>query len=390
MSKEINKKIWRLTKVIYFIITFPLVFIWWIASLVAGKTIYYPWTNYSKPDFYIWILYLLWVILWYLIFTDLIRRIISYINNWKFKWFISYIEILKKYKIIFVILLFVITPTLIALSNNLSKECSWDNERFTDFWKCDCVEWYTKNNWICKITLEQNIINTIPTWSLLREYKELPWMDGTYMWIYIKDFTIKEVSKDEQPYSDCFWEIEWQWIEWEYHVFTFNNWKVTSDINIPLWFRSFSAPRAKFVFPFMNTKLNNFNYYWGEKPKNDSENYIIEETSLINFNDYNWDWIKQEFLLLDHWDQICGHNNYLVVWYQNQKAIMYNIKSKDFSGWFWEDNFIPNEKWEVVTWWDCWDHWAWTEYKKKFKFDNKKSEYILTSSSEKQCTEGAY
>lgn len=57
----------------------------------------------------------------------------------------------------------------------------------------------------------------------------------------------------------------------------------------------------------MNTKINNYYYFWWNKPNNDNENYNIELSDLINFKDYNWDWLKNEFLIFDHLDQSCWH-----------------------------------------------------------------------------------
>lgn len=96
-NKKSNWKIWRLTKVLYFIITLPLVLLWAWTILSSQET--YNWGIWIN-DYYIWSLYMILFLISYILSTDFIRRVISYINNWNFNWFIDYNKILiiiKKY-----------------------------------------------------------------------------------------------------------------------------------------------------------------------------------------------------------------------------------------------------------------------------------------------------
>ncbi len=304
-------KFWRLTKVLYFIITIPLVWFWAWALLLLQEI--HRWSYDSGiliNDYYIWALYMILFLISYILLTDLIRRIISYINNWTFNWFIPYIEILKKFFILIIIIWWIISVILVSLSQNLRNECTWNNEWFNDYWVCSCNEWYIRENWNCKITLEKTILNAIPYWSFLREYKEIPWENWVYMWIYIKNYEILSEWKHEYSfnwekmplYSDCFWNVEWQWIKWEYYLFTFKNWRILNEKEVPVWFRfnnlSYSAELPNLTFSYYNTKYNNSYYFLRKEIEyNDENNFSIEKTSLINFSDYNWDWIKNEFFL---------------------------------------------------------------------------------------------
>lgn len=328
----------------------------------------------------------------------------SYVNSGKFEWIIPYWKITTSFWIPIVIVGAIFTTSMLGLSDNLRKECTGNNEWFSDYWVCICNTWYIRENWMCKITLEQSILNSIPYGSFLREYKEIPWENWVYLWIYIKNYKILEEWKqdygfnwEKMPlYFDCFWNVEGQWISWDYYLFTFKNWKLLSDKEVPIWFRINISNRLewpKLIFSYYNTRYNN-SYYFLKKEigYNDENNFSIEKTSLVNFKDYNWDWIDNEFFLVDHWDQVCWHNNYLIAWYDKKAGwvIIYWIKDKDWTIWYWWDNFIPDEKGEIINWWNCWDHWAWTELKSHYKFDKKNNMYLQDKSETKVCPEGTY
>ncbi len=117
-NKKSNWKIWRLTKVLYFIITLPLVLLWAWTILSSQET--YNWGIWIN-DYYIWSLYMILFLISYILSTDFIRRVISYINNWTFNWFIPYIKILKRFFIIIILILWITLITLVSLSNNFKK-----------------------------------------------------------------------------------------------------------------------------------------------------------------------------------------------------------------------------------------------------------------------------
>ena len=320
-------------------------------------------------------------------FTQLSISIVSYVYLWKFQWSNLILRIL-----IWSLIISIIWGSIAYVeSQNFSKLCSNNGETWDIYGQCSCVDGYIKTSgWVCSMTLENIIKQKIPTGAILREYKELAWNNGLYVWIYIKNYKFdKEMNTvdTEIPYSTCPEEVQWQWISWEYHLFTFQNNLLTSDIIIPLGFRNISYPGAELNLSYMNTKLNNSYYFWWVKPKDNSEEYIIEKSDLLNFKDYTGDGIPYEFLLLDHWDQVCWHNNYLVAWINSQlKIVIYWIKWNNGTV-FWDDNFIPDSKWEIQNGWQCWDHWAWTEKKNIYFFSPQTNTFILKSSTEKDCSD---
>ncbi|NVP18015.1 hypothetical protein HUU51_04830 [Candidatus Gracilibacteria bacterium] len=399
-------KLWRLTKVLYFIITIPLV------GLGAGALLLLQEINrgsYSSGiwinDYYIGSLYMILFLISYILLTDLIRRIISYINNGTFNGFIPYIEILKRFSILIIIIGGIISVILISLSQNLRNECTGNNEGFNDYGVCNCYEGYIRENGSCKITLEKTILNVIPYGSFLREYKEIPGENGVYIGIYIKNYEILSEGKQEYGfngekmplYSDCFGNVEGQGIKGEYYLFSFKDGRILNEKEVPVGFRfnniSNNSELPKLTFSYYNTKYNNSYYFLKKEVEyNDENNFSIEKTSLINFSDYNGDGIKNEFFLVDHWDQVCGHNNYLIAGYDNKTngVIIYGIKSKDGTTGYWGDNFIPDTKGEVVNGWNCGDHGSDTLNKTYYKFNKENNIFEYVKNENRNCTENDY
>lgn len=106
---------WRLTKVLYFLVTIPL--IW---SLVLVYVLYWSehycwvdsyWINNYVWDPYIWLLIFIACIALYIILTDWLRRILYYVLNWSFDGFLNYKLIftyIKKYFIVGWILIWIL------------------------------------------------------------------------------------------------------------------------------------------------------------------------------------------------------------------------------------------------------------------------------------------
>lgn len=142
-------KLWRLLKVIYFIITIPIIIggsIW-----IAISQEIYRWNNYvTVNDYYVGILYAIIFVVSYIITTDIIRRIISYINHGNFKGFIPYAIILKKYLLKIIIGSVIISIILVALSQKMRNECTWENEEFNEQGICSCKVWTYKEDWSCE------------------------------------------------------------------------------------------------------------------------------------------------------------------------------------------------------------------------------------------------
>jgi len=267
-------------------------------------------------------------------------------------------------------------------SIQLNSECTWKNEKFNK-WKCGCIEKYEMIGWKCELVLSEKIQLTLPKNSILRDFSEIESNTWYYIGIYIKNPKIWEElsSSENMPYMSCPEEVEWQGITWEYHVFTYSNGNKIWDITIWwIWYGS----NGEISLSFKNTNINNFRFFWGNKP-NEWEEYNIEISKLINLKDFTWDGIKNEFLLINHYDQVCWHNNYLVIWFDqdSKKPIIYWI-----DGWKnWEDNFIPNEKWEVVNWIECGDHWSWIHIENRYIFSSKEQIYKKIKTIKENCKE---
>lgn len=215
-------KLWRLIKVLYFIITIPLVWLWAWALLLSQEIRRWSYdSGIQINDYYIWALYMILFLISYLLLTDLIRRIISYINNWTFNWFIPYIKILKKFSILIIIIWWIISFILFSLSKNLRNECTWNNEWFNDYWVCSCYEWYIKENWSCKkdIKIYDNWeISFSYPWKLIIDNKEFE----IFKFFEKENIFVKKYNFENFT-NNCFWS--WWWLPGEYDI----NWKLTKE-----------------------------------------------------------------------------------------------------------------------------------------------------------------
>lgn len=397
MKKKTLEKLRRLTKVLYFVVTIPIVlFACWL-SIWDFKI--YRWST-RISNYYFWILYTIFIVLWYVLFSDLIRRIARYIHDGSFVGFIDYKKVFTKWIWIPIILII----TWIALnfwSNNLRNQCSWPFEQYNDSGICSCEEWYVRNyeTKSCEITIWKKIMNAIPQWSFLREIQEVPWNPWYYIGIYITDYTIlPEKTEFDYDYNgnkiplylDCFSEVEWQWIIWDYFLFTFHNNRIEDTKKIPTDRR---PAWSKLTFSFRNSRYNNLNFFqWLNPDYNDINNFTIEPTQLINFRDYNGDGKALEFFMVDHRDQVCGHNNYMIAWFDDstKNIILYQINRNDSTISYRWDNFIPNSKGEVTNWFMCWDHWWDIEIKNTYQYNSETKTYNLISHTERECTDADY
>ena len=138
-----SQKIRRLVKVSYGLLSI-VVIIWFIVLVSDSFNLYRWWLSYDIHNKYFIIVSIVWFIVWWIIFSDLIRRIASYINNWSIKWFINY----KTY-IWYILGILVFSWLIIRLWYQEEDKCkqllqSWES------WICTCLIWY-KMDWdTCK------------------------------------------------------------------------------------------------------------------------------------------------------------------------------------------------------------------------------------------------
>lgn len=223
------ERFWRLTKVLYFIITVPLVILWswdflFLQQIHRWNIFHWIYVN----DYYIWFLYVILFLISYILWTDLIRRIISYINNWTFNWFIPYIKILKRFSILIIIIWWIISVTLVSLSQNLRNECTWNNEWFNDYWICSCNDLYLRENWSCKkdIKVYDNWeISFSYPWKLIIDNKEFE----DFKFFEKENILVKKYNFDSLTWycldwlkNRLEWEINWTMWEWIWRIKTKN------------------------------------------------------------------------------------------------------------------------------------------------------------------------
>lgn len=273
-----NWKLWRLTKVLYFIITLPLVLFWAWALLFLQEI--HRWSydlGVRINDYFIWTLYMILFLLSYILVTDFIKRIISYINNWTLNWFISYIEILKRFFILIIIIWWIIPVILVSLSQNLRNECTWNNEWFNDYWVCSCHESYKRENWSCKkdIKIYDNweVSFTYP-WKLIvdnKEFEDFKFFEKEN--IFVKKYNLDSFMKEEIG------RIKWYWESWMAEISRWSSVKLEEEKEIEKSKNDYKIILEKIkkweddIVPFSHIQAPISNWF---------------NTTNISINGYNW------------------------------------------------------------------------------------------------------
>ncbi|MFA5917635.1 MAG: hypothetical protein WC850_05380 [Candidatus Gracilibacteria bacterium] len=206
-----NGKLWRLTKVLYFIITLPLV-LFGAGALLFLQEIHRGSYDLGVRinDYFIGTLYMILFLLSYILVTDFIKRIISYINNGTLNGFISYIEILKRFFILIIIIGGIIPVILVSLSQNLRNECTGNNEGFNDYGVCSCHESYKRENGSCKkdIKIYDNgeVSFTYPGKLIVdnKEFEDFKFFEKEN--IFVKKYNLDSFMKEEIGRIKGYWE----------------------------------------------------------------------------------------------------------------------------------------------------------------------------------------
>jgi hypothetical protein len=236
----------------------------------------------------------------------------------------------------------------------------------------------------CDTQIEALIQSQSPERVTIREVKPLPNLVGQnqiYAGIYIENAKISPIDP-KTDYSTCPEQTIGQAISGTYHVFTYFEGKIKNDRILPL--DTYSTQILS--FPLKNTLVNNFNFFHGPSYNEDKKNELAI-SSLINFKDYTGDGKDNEFILYGE-ENSCGHISNMVVGINEGvgQIVFHPIVEDGLTG-HWSDNFIPNEKGDVVWQVQCGDHGSDTDAKKLFSFDQKTNSYILRGREVKKCIE---
>ncbi len=217
----------------------------------------------------------------------------------------------------------------------------------------------------------------------------MPGKVDTYIGIYILNYKIIVNDTDYQiPYMTCPEQVYGVVsIEGEYHLFTFEDGKISSDIAVPISKTEFgeNTTSTANTFVLKNSKQNRFYIFGGVAPEEEEKDEIVR-IDLINFNDYTGDKINREFNLVGYYIS-CGHVERLIAGYNNTtgKVIIYPIvEGSEIS--YWHDNFIPKDG-AVDYWVLCGDHASEIEIHDYYRFDFEDNEFKLINSTENSCFE---
>ena len=207
---------------------------------------------------------------------------------------------------------------------------------------CDSKHWYKEVDWKCKKSEFYEIADAVRDYANERTSISLwyiYWVDmekindneGLLLFV---DTSVpwwsnpKEIDAIYWDFASCYEEVEgitsavWQW-----YIVAFEKdgekWIINDFYEIP-WFETYKYSNSlQFSYPYLNLKQNNYTYYWWEKPTSDEDELLLEPSHVLNLRDLDWDWKSLEFLIINHFDLMCGINNYLALWYNpNTKKIV--------------------------------------------------------------------
>lgn len=364
-------KFWRFLIVLYFLITIPI-----ICAILIG--LYNNNGIYINPfrirNFYIFVFWVLLVILGYVILSDLLRRIASFISNWYFEWFLNYKKIFIdywRYLIILSAVLAVFGVLWSVRNNKIENACKleWEIIQKDLTCICDSANWYEMVDWKCEKSDFQKLDDAVTKYinndyNLSKEisyrfYADRSRINDNESIILLIDTSIPGWSNPTEyrdkyaSFTNCYEEVQWissyiwQWyilavekIEWEYKINDF--YKIPS-----LEYGNTSA----LSYPYQNLKQNNYYFYWWERPIDEQDKNLVEQTRILKMRDLNWDWKDLEFLLINHYDLHCWINNFLALWYNPLSKKIENYRflypSNYYSSWTTLDSDAQNR----FNWW---------------------------------------
>lgn len=210
MSKNwISDKLWRLAKVLYFLLSFLIIVVAFVIMVGSGLFT-------EDFDIFNWWKLIYWVIytfLWYTILTILLWAIARYIRNWDFRIKINWI---KSQKWIYFICPIVVIVLVVChfVSYKISHFCSGEHEVVNEYenWKyrCDCGFGYKKRGFECVKASDEETFSWLNAGQIQRLYESTE----LYTWE-------EKLKKMEEFYKRVIWPVSFKneymtwWIEYQ-------------------------------------------------------------------------------------------------------------------------------------------------------------------------------
>lgn len=339
MEDKSNKKpSWgkfrRLLVVLYFLITIPIVFIAivWIRNNTEIYSRSFYFRNFYKTFFRIVI-----VIVGYIMITDLFRRICSFIWNWSFNGFLNYKKLFTKHRL-YVLMLVLLLTTLWILdsyrTNKIKNACTWDWEILHKNLNCTCEENYSLVDWKCEksdfLKLDDAIVKYSKTKLGQRYYlDDVEINNGERIALFvdtsIDGWSLPEFYEEDIKYWDPLaTNVQSEWLAkavWQWYIVAYekewNDYIINDLYKIPDFYWKRALP-----YPVLNSKMANYETYWWPETHDEEDRYVFDYTRVLKLRDIDWDWINNEFFLINHIDCWTEEDNFLVIWYNpNTKKI---------------------------------------------------------------------
>lgn len=319
----------RLFVVLYFLITIPIILIAiiWIRNNtdIYSRSFYFR--NFYKTFFWIII-----AIIGYVIITDLFRRIASFIWNWSFSGFLNYRKIFTKHRL-YVLFLIILVVTLWILdnyrTNKIKNSCTWDWEILHKDLTCTCEENYSLIGWTCEKSEFQKLDDAIVKFSKVklgqRYYlDDIEINNGERITLFV-DTSIPWGSLPEEHEEDYeYWDplatnVQTEWLSrvvWQWYIVAYeiewNDYIINDLYKVPSYYWTKALP-----YPVLNSKRANYETYWWPEPKDEYDWDSLDYTRILKLRDIDWDWINNEFFLMNHVDCWTEQDNFLLIWYNS-------------------------------------------------------------------------
>lgn len=403
----------RFIKVVYFLITIPC--LWFLIFILKGEyeiTKYYGegwsmFSTYKVLNRWKYIVLLWGLVLGFILLTDLLRRIVSYITKWDFSGFIPYKKIFVDFWwwIIIGIAVFLSIYSIWSwYENHIISYCTSEWESLSSNGVCRCNETAEMVDGKCRV--KRGIKETkILTWLLaeylgsenimLLEYAYLPSSQNKWIGILMKNprvsKTIDEDLTGESYDISCPASVEWLInVSGDGYIFAFSKnrdgIKIDDMKKIPSPWEYFS-----YSYPLVHTKQNSYLYFWGEKPTSEMDGNRLVRQYVIQWRDFNGDWEFSEFALEGYFDGMCGFHDYAFVGYdkKGKKIIFYEFFSESWSSYrVWLSDSVRDQhhRWIIHEELACGNHWSEVYESRDRRYNSEKNVFEKKNIYTRKCT----
>lgn len=132
-STTTSSRLWRFLRVLYFMVSIPLLF--FFVAMLLTTIPYFKGDNY---DYGMSLYLIIYMMLWYIILTDIFARIVHYIKDWQRIWVLSLGSLFRRHKY-WIIVLIALLGLAHWYSYHLQSYCNWSYQFLNQDGGCNCT-----------------------------------------------------------------------------------------------------------------------------------------------------------------------------------------------------------------------------------------------------------